>query len=131
MNYREIIEDKMKAKRNELFPAETSDEIIDEFSGNYFGLENLRNSSSCLDLRLRDGSCFGIPYIQMPSFFYDPSLGIHITTQNLSILIKGRNLLQLYRYLVLYRVTYIQMHLGSDFEDSKTLIVTDIEIKET
>jgi hypothetical protein len=100
-------------------------------SSTFFGVDNLRNSPSCLDLRLANGTFKALPYSYIIEINYDPSDGIEITTTTKKICITGRNLKLLYNYLVSYRIRYIQANIGNDLTEEKLLFVKDIVIEES
>ena len=100
-------------------------------SSTFFGVDNLRNSPSCLDLRLVNGTFKALPYSYIIEMNYDPSDGIEIITTTKKICITGRNLKLLYNYLVSYRIRYIQANIGNDLTEEKHLFVKDITIEES
>lgn len=108
-----------------------SDKIEAFVSSAFFGVDNLRNSPSCLDLRLVNGTFKALPYSYIIEINYDPSDGIEIITTTKRISITGRNLKVLYNYLVSYRIRYIQANFGNDLTEEKLLFVKDIKIEET
>jgi hypothetical protein len=112
--------------------AEQEPDNIEAFvSSTFFGVDNLRNSPSCLDFRLANGTFKALPYSYIIEINYDPSEGIEIMTIARKINITGRNLKVLYNYLVSYRVRYIQANIGHDLTEERLLFVKDIAIEET
>jgi len=99
-------------------------------SSPFFGADNLRNSPSCLDLRLADGTFKALPYSYFIEVNYNPSEGIEIITTTRKIYLTGRNLKLLYNYLVAYRVRFIQANIGNDLTEEKALFVKCIKIEE-
>src|ERR1700722_20103391 len=58
----------------------------------FFGVENIRNTPACLDLRLPDGKSKALPYSYIVEINFEASEGIEIVTATKKILITGRNL---------------------------------------
>ena len=83
----------------------------------FFGVDNIRNSPACLDLRLSDGKFKALPYSYIVEINFALSEGIEIITAMKKILISGRNLQLLYNYLVTFRVRYIQAQIGNDISE--------------
>ena len=97
----------------------------------FYGVENVRNHPSCLDLRLSNGNFLALPYAYFVELNYSPSDGIHIISSTKKISILGRNLLELYRYLISYRIKYVQANIGHDTsDDNKSLFVKGIEVED-
>lgn len=131
MNFRERIEKRRETLDNTSVSTEpaNNNELEQSFDLNYFGVENLRNSPACVDLRLSNGNRKAIPYTYIMELSFDSTNGIEITTSTKRINITGRDLSRLYEYLTAYRVKYIQSHLGTD-ANQEGLFVKDIKIEE-
>ena len=108
--------------------AEIEDEII--IQSDFFGCERARFSPTCLDLRMSDGKFKALPYSYIVEINFDASEGIEIVTPHKKISVTGRNLKQLYDYLLGFRVKYIQANIGNDLCDDKNLFVKNIEIED-
>ncbi|CAN5819525.1 hypothetical protein BH10BAC2_BH10BAC2_27080 [soil metagenome] len=104
---------------------------VEQFEhSHYFGIDQLRNHPSCIDLRLADGTFKALPYTYILEINYAPSEGIEIITTSKRVSIKGRNLKLLYHYLTAYRVKFIQANIGNDLEEEKLLFVRELKIEE-
>lgn len=128
MSYKDIIDQKKREKEDNPIPI-NEDEFKEHYNSEYFGVENIRNLPACLDLRLSDGNCEAIPYSLITKIKYNTQEGISLITYNTEIKIKGRSLQQLYNYLLLFRIRYIQMHQGLDAGGDE-LCVTEIDLRE-
>lgn len=129
MHYKEIIEQRKREKLNNPIPA-NNNEAEESFNNDYFGVESIRNLPACIDYRLADGDFVAIPYSILAGINYNPDKGIEITYANCSVRINGYNLRQLYYYLALYRVRYVQIALGQTLEVNENIVITGIEINE-
>src|SRR3954466_12624639 len=93
-----------KQERNdkeEDLPSNGEAEYVETFvKSPFFGLENVRNHPSCLDLRLTNGNSKALPYSYFVELGYDPSEGIEIITTTKKVTIIGRNLKLLYHFLL-------------------------------
>lgn len=128
MHYKEIIEQRKREKQNNPVPA-NNNEAEESFNNDYFGVESIRNLPACIDFRLADGDFIAIPYTLLTGINYIPDKGIEITYANCSVKILGYNLRQLYYYLALYRVRYVQVSMGQNIEFSEHIQVTEIAIQ--
>jgi hypothetical protein len=131
MNFRERIEKRRESLDNindNIEPA-NNNEQEQSFDLNYFGVENLRNSPACVDLRLADGNRKAIPYTYIMEINFDATNGIEIRTATKKVTITGRDLSRLYEYLTAYRVKYIQAHIGTD-SNEEGLFVKEVRIDE-
>lgn len=88
----------------------------------FFGVENIRNHPTCVDLRLADGTFRAIPYSYINEIIYNPAEGIEIFTPTKKVIVTGRNLKLLYNYLSAYRVKYIASNIGNDLSEEKKII---------
>ena len=97
----------------------------------FFKVERVRKMPPCLDLRLADGTFIAVPYSLFSQIAFDPSEGIEISlATEKKILITGRNLHQLYEYLIAFRIRFIQVNIGNDTTDENALFVEGIELVE-
>lgn len=100
------------------------------FQTKFFGIENYRYFVPAFIVGLPDGKFRTIEYFNLDIRF-DPSGEIEILTANSNrILIIGRNLWILYKYLSAHRVNYIQSNIGNDLVDEKEMFIKTIEIEE-
>ena len=131
MSFRDKLAQKIQERNVDSIDTEYTEqsETIDVFEKSpFFGVENIRNSTYCLDLRLKNGIYKALPYTYIVEINYDPSEGIHILTSTRKVNITGRNLVSLYNYLTAYRVKYIQANIGTDLTDQRALYVKEITI---
>ena len=128
MHYKEIIEQRKREKVNNPVPA-NNNEAEESFNNDYFGVESIRNLPACIDYRLADGDFVAIPYSLLTGINYNPDKGIEITYANYSVKIIGFNLRQLYYYLALYRVRYVQASMGQNIDFNDHIQVTQIDIQ--
>ena len=96
----------------------------------FFGTENTRGYPSCLDLRFPDGNCKAIPYSYIVEINFHTENGIEIMTATKKVNISGRNLQLLYKYLLSFRIKYIQANIGNDISDESAVFVKEIKIGE-
>lgn len=129
MHYKEIIEQRKREKVNNPVPA-NNNEAEESFNNDYFGVESIRNLPACIDYRLADGDFVAIPYSLLTGINYNPEKGIEISYANCSVKIMGFNLRQLYYYLALYRVRYVQIAFGQSLEVNENIVIYHIEINE-
>lgn len=110
----------------------STEDNLEDISKNlkFFGIENIKGYLSCIDLRFPDGNCKAIPYSYVIEINFDTANGIEVTTATKKVIIKGRNLKMLYKYLLSYRVKYIQANIGHDVSDETALFVKEISIEE-
>lgn len=107
---------------------ETSDADGTEDLGAFGWLRGPRDRCNMLELRKRGGNVLAIPYGFVRTILFDPSDGITIRCDELTILIKGRNLnadarpqVRLFQGLTRHRVPWIaeigkteQLCIGAD-----------------
>lgn len=116
---------------NDNEPALNNSESIELFEkSEFFGIEHIKNSPACLELRFSDGSSRAAPYSFILEIWYEPSEGIEIKTTLRTIKIIGRNLKKLYLCLVSYRVSYIAENIGNDLTEESQLFVKEIKLEE-
>lgn len=134
MNFRDKLAARVQENQIQAIPAvksEVEQEVFDIPNRSpFYGVENVRNHPSCLDLRLSNGCFLALPYAYFIELSYSPSDGIHILSTTKRISIIGRNLQELYRYLVSYRINYVQANIGNDLSDSNSLFVRGIEVED-
>ena len=130
MSFTEKLAQSRSGGKNIPFAEKDFDEIEEFHASPFFGAENLRNSPSCIDLRLSNGASKAIPYSYIHEIDFEPSEGIIITTSTKLIKITGRNLRMLYNYLSAYRVRFIKANIGNDLTNEQEVFVKDIKIQE-
>lgn len=89
----------------------------------FYGVENVRGSPACLEMRFNDSTSKALPYSFILEISYDPSEGIEIKSTMRKIIITGRNLRKLYLSLVAYRVSYIVENIGNDLTDENKVFI--------
>jgi hypothetical protein len=106
------------------------EDILEDASKNlkFFGTENTRGYPSCLDLRFPDGNCKAIPYSYIVEINFHTEKGIEIMTATKKVTISGRNLQLLYKYLLSFRIKYIQANIGNDISEESAVFVKEIKI---
>jgi hypothetical protein len=119
---------RLEQNRNTSVDSETPAEPDEQFTCPYFATDRGK-SPACLDLRLRDGKRYALPYAYFTEMMFDVDAGILIATTSKMITITGRNLTRLFDYLVAYRVKYIQANIGSD-PNEDGLFVKEIRVDE-
>lgn len=133
MNFQDRITQRLQERKEAINQQQTdnSETSVEQFEHSpYFGIEQLRNHPSCIDLRLTNGKFKALPYAYILEIDYDPSDGIEITATGKKVIVTGRNLKLLYHYLTAFRVRYIQANVGNDLEEEKALFVKNIKIDE-
>jgi hypothetical protein len=131
MGYKEVLQQRKPADENNTGEGDIlAENNITEIAADlkFFGVDNIRNYPTCIDLRLRDGSSRALPYSYIVEINFTPADGIEVVTTTKKVVIEGRNLQLLYNYLIAYRIKYIQSNTGHDLTDEKELFVKDIKI---
>lgn len=131
MDFRERVLGRNKQRLAELVANDNVDEQEKLPISDYFRVVRVRNSPACLDLHLADGSFVAVPYSLVSLISFDPSEGIEISLANeKNVIISGRNLDKIYKYLTNFRVRLIKANIGNDTSDEAITFVENIEIKE-
>src|SRR5882724_4013095 len=120
MNFRDRIEKNREIQSKPV--AANNNEQEEGVNCEYFGIENIRNSLTCIDLRLADGTRKALPYSYIMEINFTTSHEIEILTATRQIKIEGRYLMRLYNYLVAFRVRYIQENMGMDTKEEGLFI---------
>jgi hypothetical protein len=130
MSFREKYQERNRLRLAEL-AANDNSEIEEKLPvSDFFGVARVQKMPPCLDLRLADGCFKAVPYSHFSEISFDPSEGIEILlATERKILITGRNLHQIYEYLMAYRVRFIQANIGNDTTDEDGLFVEGIEVE--
>lgn len=123
MNFRERLE----RDRHNRMPANDNNPLDERVESDYFGIGNVANPPACVDLRFADGNRVAIPYSYVTEIKFEPAQ-IEMLTNNKIVKITGRDLEKLYDYLAAFRVRFIKVHEGEDFEEDG-LCVTGIEVE--
>ena len=129
MDFREKYRDRQRLAE---FAANDNVEEFEKLPvSDFFKVERVRKMPPCLDLRMADGSFMAVPYSHFSQVSFNPSEGIEISlATEKKVLISGRNLHQLYEYLIAFRIRFIQANIGNDCADENVLFVEGIEIKD-
>ena len=137
MSFRERLNQKMQEKAVEpenSEPADQEEEQSDQLDlfepSPFFRVENVSNHPTCLELRLTNGLSRAIPYSYVVEIDFDPSEGVEILSTTKKIKITGRNLKQLYLFLVAFRVRYIEANIGNDLFDEDKPFVRNISVED-
>lgn len=124
MNFR----DRVLSERSTTVKEAANDNLLPSIKSDCFGIERSRYLPACIDFRLANGDNYALPYSLISCLSYDKSVGIEIVTSVNTVQIKGYNLEQLYDYLVMFRVRYVQH--SKDSTASKKAQISDIHINE-
>lgn len=118
----------MKNSFVERLKAQTEQE---EEAGKFFGFDPQANGRALMfELRTRDGKRSALPYSYMTRADFDPEKGIEIYVSNVVVLVKGRDLGDLYFYLLQNRLTWMREDAsGTDIEEDG-IFVASLEVKE-
>lgn len=128
MSFREKYQERNRLRLAELAANDNIDTDEKPPVSDFFGVAREQKMPPCLDLRLADGCYKAVPYSHFSEISFNPSEGIEILlATEKKILITGRNLHQLYEYLVAYRVRFIQANIGNDTSDEEDLFVGGVE----
>lgn len=110
---------------------EADSEELEQFTPSpFFGYENVKNSTACLEFRLANGVSKGLPYSYLLEINYHASEGIEVIFTTKKAIITGRNLRQLYLFLLAFRVKYIKANVGNDITEESAMFVKDIKIED-
>ena len=127
MNFRDRIE---KNKETQSKPvAANNNEQEESVNYEYFGIENIRNSLTCIDLRFADGTRKALSYSYIMEISFTTSHEIEILSTSKKITITGRYLMRLYNCIVSYRVKYVQENMGTDANE-EGLFIKHIKIED-
>jgi hypothetical protein len=120
---------RLEQSRVTLVADDTPCEEQNPFACPYFATDKSK-SPACIEFRLPDGKRKALPYSYITEINYDADMGIEIFTNDKCVAIAGRNLMQLFDYLVAYRVRYVQTHQGNDFNEDglfvKAIIIENL-----
>lgn len=97
----------------------------------YFGIEPQQTARAImLELRTKEGLREAFPYSYMTRAVYDPTTGITIYVADVTVVVKGRNLENIYHYLLANRLNYLQEDYSGNDVENNDLFVEAIEIKQ-
>lgn len=131
MDFREKYRERNRQRLAEFAANDNVEEFEKLPVSDFFKVERVRKMPPCLDLRMADGSFMAVPYSHFSQVSFNPSEGIEISlATEKKVLISGRNLHQLYEYLIAFRIRFIQANIGNDCADENVLFVEGIEIKD-
>ncbi len=128
MNFRERILQGRSELDKEL-EAANNNQLENLFISDFFGVEAVRQSPACIDLRTAEGVRTSLPYSHIVRMDFDESEGIKITGTYMKVVIEGRELSKLYDYLSAFRVNYIKVGNGLDIKE-EGLYVEEIIIED-
>ena len=131
MDFREKYRERNRQRLAEFAANDNVEEFEKLPVSDFFKVERVRKMPPCLDLRMADGSFMAVPYSHFSQISFNPSEGIEIAlATEKKILITGRNLRQIYEYLIAYRIRFIQANIGNDTAYEDALFVDGIEVVE-
>ena len=117
----------LKSSFVERLRAQTEQESADE--DRYFGFDRQENGRALMfELRTRDGKRSALPYSYMTRADFDPDKGIEIYVSNVVVTIRGRNIEDIYSYLLQNRLTWIREDLSGIDTGEVNLFVESLEI---
>lgn len=113
-------------------PSNDSTEEIENTNSEFWGVERVANRRAImLDLRLKGGLFYALPYSYMTKIKFDPSEGIEIFISGNHVKITGRNLNEIYLQLCRNRVNFIQVNISDvDLAAENKIFIKDIEVTE-
>lgn len=122
----QLLKDKVK------MPSNDSTEEIENTNSEFWGVERVANRRAImLDLRLKGGLFYALPYSYMTKIKFNPSEGIEIFISGNHVKITGRNLNEIYLQLCKNRVNFIQANFSDiDLAAENKTFVKDIEVTE-
>ncbi len=98
----------------------------------YYGIEPQMTSRALMfELRTKDGRRKAYSYSYMTEADYEPDTGIIINVSDVVITITGRNLDEIFNYLVANRLTYVQEDYSGIDDEEASVFVQGIEVKES
>lgn len=99
--------------------------------GKFFGFDPQANGRALMfELRTRDGKRSALPYSYLTRADFDPEKGIEIYVSNVVILVKGRDLGDLYSYLLQNRLTWMREDASGTDIGEDGIFVESLEVKE-
>ena len=99
--------------------------------GKFFGFDPQANGRALMfELRTRDGRRSALPYSYLTRADFDPEKGIEIYVSNVVISVKGRDLGDLYFYLLQNRLTWMREDLSGKDIGEDGIFVESLEVKE-
>lgn len=110
---------------------ETTEEL-EESGSEFWGIERVASRRAImLDVRLKGGKFYALPYSYMTKVKFDPSEGLEIYISGNYVKITGRNLHEIYIQLLRHRVNFIQANISDiDITDENKTYIKDIEVTE-
>ena len=90
----------------------------------YYGFEPQATGRALMfELRTRDGRRSALPYSYLTRADFDPEKGIEIYVSNVVVLVKGRDLENIYHYLLQNRLTWVKEDAsGSDIGEDGVFV---------
>lgn len=98
---------------------------------NAYGLEKDRLNVFMLDIRQKDGDCTALPYSYFTAFRFNKSGELVLEHPSYHVTISGRNLGELYGYLLNHRVIFVQEEDPKyDMTEESATFIEKIVVKE-
>lgn len=105
-------------------------EQVAENEGRYFGFDRQENGRALMfELRTRDGRRSALPYSYLTRADYDPDKGIEIFVSNVVVLVRGRDLGDLYNYLLQNRLTWMREDSSGTDINEDGVFVESLEVR--
>ena len=99
--------------------------------GKFFGFDPQANGRALMiELRTRDGKRSALPYSYLTRADFDLEKGIEIYVSNVVVLVKGRDLADLYSYLLQQRLTWMREDASGTDIGEDGIFVESLEVKE-
>jgi hypothetical protein len=96
----------------------------------YFGFDPQANGRALMfELRTRDGRRSALPYSYLTRADFDPEKGIEIYVSDVLVLVRGRDLGDLYSYLLQNRLTWMREDASGTDIGEDGLFVESLEMK--
>ena len=107
-------------------PQKAANENTNEPKSEFYGVDTHAQFIISLQLRLRDGRMFFLPYTSSPFIEFSPDNGIIIQTMQKIIAIKGRGLAKLAQLISKHYVTWIAESITGTDDEKEELFVSEI-----
>ncbi len=96
----------------------------------FFGIEHQPSGRALMfELRTRDGRRSAMPYSYVTRADFNPDNGIEVYVSNVLVLIKGRNLDDIYSYLLQNRLMWIREDSSGTDLGEEDVFVESLEVK--
>lgn len=119
----------MKNSFVEKLKAQTSEPGLEE--SKYFGFDPQANGRALMfELRTRDGRRSALPYSYLTRADFDPSRGIEVYVSSVVVFVRGRNLEDVYSYLLQNRLTWMREDSAGTDTGESNIFIEEIEVKD-